>query len=173
MGMAAILVKWPGSFEQAFTPPFQGDCTWNLASISLVVIEEKNFKNIESERFAINIWAKVNEWPWPLVLLKLHVLIQLTASTNFYITDYNSFWISIIIPPTNYVCGGVYCFHIVRPSIRLSVRPSVTFWFFFNILKRQWWKFIKFCRHIDIDKMYVYNRKLRARGQFYWSYCPL
>ena len=44
---------------------------------------------------------------------------------------------------------------------------------FFNILKRQWWKFIKFCRHIDIDKMNVYNRKLRARGQFCWSYCPL
>ena len=59
------------------------------------------------------------------------------------------------------------------PSVRLSVRPSVMFWFFFNILKRQWWKFIKFCRHIDIDKMYVYNRKLRARGQFCWSYCPL
>ena len=41
---------------------------------------------------------------------------------------------------------------------------------FFNILKRQWWKF---CRYIDIDKMYVYNRKLRARSQFCWSYCPL
>ena len=58
------------------------------------------------------------------------------------------------------------------PSIRPSFHPSVTFWFFFNILKRRW-KFIKFCRHIDIDKMYIYNRKLRARGQFYWSYCPL
>ena len=66
--------------------------------------------------------------------------------------------------------GGYTVFTL---SIRLSVRPSVTFWFFFYILKRQLWKFIKFCRHIDINKMYVYNRKLRARGQFCWSYCPL
>ena len=46
----------------------------------------------------------------------------------------------------------------VRPSFRPCVLPPVTFWFFFNILKRQWWKFIKFGRHIDIDEMYVYNR---------------
>ena len=26
--------------------------------------------------------------------------------------------------------GGVYCFHVVRPSFRPCVRPSVTFWFF-------------------------------------------
>ena len=69
--------------------------------------------------------------------------------------------------------GRVYCFHIVHPSSRPSVCPFVKFCFFFNILKRQWWKFIKFCRHIDIDKMNVYNRKLRIRGQFCWSYCPL
>ena len=31
----------------------------------------------------------------------------------------------------------------------LSVRPW-RFGFSFNILKRQWWKFIKLCRHIDI-----------------------
>ena len=47
------------------------------------------------------------------------------------------------------------------PSVFPCVCPSMTFWVFFNILKRQWWKFIKFCRHIDIDSMYVYNRKLR------------
>ena len=77
-----------------------------------------------------------------------------------------------IIPPRKLCLLGDILFSCC-PSIRLSVRPSVTFWFFFNILKRQWWQFIKFCRHIDIDKMYVYNRKLRARGQFCWSYCPL
>ena len=44
MGMAAILVMWPGPFEHAFVPPFQGGSTWNLASNGLVVIEEKKFK---------------------------------------------------------------------------------------------------------------------------------
>ena len=44
---------------------------------------------------------------------------------------------------------------------------------FLNILKRQLWKFFKLCRHIDIDEMYIYNRKLRARGQFYWLLYPL
>ena len=31
----------------------------------------------------------------------------------------------LLYPPANYVCGGVYCFHVVRPSVHLSVRPSV------------------------------------------------
>ena len=51
MGMVAILVMWPAPFEQAFILPSQGGCTWNLASIGLVVIEEMKFKKIESERF--------------------------------------------------------------------------------------------------------------------------
>ena len=51
MGMVAIFVMWPGSFETAFVPPSEGGSTWNLASFGLVVIEEKKFKNIESERF--------------------------------------------------------------------------------------------------------------------------
>ena len=29
---------------------------------------------------------------------------------------------SIIIPPANYVCGRVYCFHVVRPYDRVCVR---------------------------------------------------
>ena len=47
MDIVASLVMWPGPFEDAFVPPFQGGSTWNLASISLVVIEEKKFKNIK------------------------------------------------------------------------------------------------------------------------------
>ena len=34
----------------------------------------------------------VCEWPWPFIFIKLHVLIWLTASTNFDIIDDNSFW---------------------------------------------------------------------------------
>ena len=44
MGMAAILVMWPGPFEQTFVPPSHGDSIWNLASIGPVVSEEKMFK---------------------------------------------------------------------------------------------------------------------------------
>ena len=50
MGMATIFVMWPGPFEQTFVPLSQGGSIWNLASISLVVIEKKKFKNIEYER---------------------------------------------------------------------------------------------------------------------------
>ena len=41
-----------------------------------------------------------------------------------------SMYFVIIIPPANCVCGRVYCFHVVRPS----VCGSVTFCFL-NILK--------------------------------------
>ena len=44
MGMAAILVMWPGLFEQTFIPPSRGDSIWNLASIGPVVSEEKMFE---------------------------------------------------------------------------------------------------------------------------------
>ena len=40
MGMAAILVMWPGPFEQIFVPQSHGDSIWNLASIGPVVSEE-------------------------------------------------------------------------------------------------------------------------------------
>ena len=74
--------------------------------------------------------------------------------------------------PAKCVCGGILFSHCpsVRPSFR---RPSVTFWFYLNIFNRLWWNLIKPCKHIDILKINMYNRKLRARGQLYESYCPL
>ena len=45
MGMAAILVMWPGPFEQTFIPPSHGGSTWNLVSIGLAVSKEKKFEN--------------------------------------------------------------------------------------------------------------------------------
>ena len=62
--------------------------TWNLASIGLAVSKEKKFENVEFEW----PWTNVNEWPWPLNFIEVRVLIELSASTNFDITDYNSFW---------------------------------------------------------------------------------
>ena len=60
MNMVAILVMSPKQFEQAFVPSSQGDSTLNVASISQVVIEEKKFKNIESEWFGpmndLDLW---------------------------------------------------------------------------------------------------------------------
>ena len=44
MGMAAILVKWPGPFEQIFVLLSQGGSIWNLTLIGPVVSEEKMFK---------------------------------------------------------------------------------------------------------------------------------
>ena len=31
----------------------------------------------------------------------------------------------VFYAPANFVCGEVYCFHVVHPSVRLSIRPSV------------------------------------------------
>ena len=47
MGIAAILVMWPGPFEQTFVPPSQGGSIWNLASIDPVV-SEKMFENVDT-----------------------------------------------------------------------------------------------------------------------------
>ena len=33
-------------------------------------------------------------------------------------------------------------------------------------LNRQLWNFIKFCEHIDIHKINIYNRKIWSRGPF-------
>ena len=32
---------------------------------------------------------------------------------------------TFVIPPANFVCGGVYCFHVVCPCVRAYVRQSV------------------------------------------------
>ena len=43
----------------------------------------------------------------------------------------------------------------------------------FNILKNHRWNFIKFCINIHMYKANTTDKKLRARGQYYWSYFPL
>ena len=48
-GQTAILVMWPGPFEQTFVPPSHGGSIWNLASNGQAVSKEKKFENVESE----------------------------------------------------------------------------------------------------------------------------
>ena len=56
----------------------------------------------------------------------------------------------------------VYCFHGVRPCVHLSAMFC-----FLNILKSLCWIFIKLCKHVHICKTNTFNKKVRARGQFY------
>ena len=44
MDTAAILVMWPGSFEQTFVPPSHKSSVWKLTLIIPVVSEEKMLK---------------------------------------------------------------------------------------------------------------------------------
>ena len=50
MGMSAILVMWPGRFEQLFVPPTPGGYIWNLVTIGPVVSEEKSFEIVDGRR---------------------------------------------------------------------------------------------------------------------------
>ena len=61
-----------------------------------------------------------------------------------------------VIPPANFV----------RPSVRASVRPSVTFCFL-NNLKSNCRIFIKLCKNIYICKTNTLSKEVRARGQLY------
>ena len=62
----AILVMWPGPFEQAFIPPSQGGSKWNLASISLVVTEEKKFK-------ILNL-SDLDQGQWMILTFGIHLV---------------------------------------------------------------------------------------------------
>ena len=74
------------------------------------------------------------------------------------------------IPPQTLFVVGILFSHC--PSVRACVRPSVTFCFF-NNLKSHRWIFIKPCKHVHICKTNTLDKKVRARGLFYWSYFPL
>ena len=58
MGMTAILVMWPGPFEQTFVPPIQGGSAWNLVSISPVVSEEQMFENVDNIHTFIHTYGR-------------------------------------------------------------------------------------------------------------------
>ena len=96
-------------------------------------------------------------------------------TNTLYYTQYYTRHVLIqvkLIPPRKHCLWWIYCFHVVCPSVRPCVRPSVTLCFL-NILKSHCWIFIKPCKHVHICKTNTLNKKVRARGQFYQSYFPL
>ena len=50
MGIAAVLVMWPGPFEQLFVPPTPGGYIWNLVTIGPGFSEEKSFEIVDGRR---------------------------------------------------------------------------------------------------------------------------
>ena len=74
----------------------------------------------------------------------------------------------------NKITGRVIAgfFHVVRASVRPCVLPSVTLCFL-NNWKSHCWIFIKSCKHVHVCKTNTLDKKVRARGQFCWSYFPL
>ena len=67
MGMAAILVMWPGPFEQTFVPPSQGGSIWNLASIGPVVSERKMFENVDNRQTHTHIHTYIDDRGLPIL----------------------------------------------------------------------------------------------------------
>ena len=65
--------------------------------------------------------------------------------------------------PANFV-GGILFSRC--PSVRASVRPSVTLCFL-NNWKSHCWIFIKPSKHVHICMTNTVDKKVRARGQFY------
>ena len=59
MAMVAILVMWPGPFEQTFVPPSHRSFIWNLSLIGPVVSEEKMFKDCGRRRTMMyKVWQR-------------------------------------------------------------------------------------------------------------------
>ena len=83
-------------------------------------------------------------------------------------TDFHTSFVGFYYTPRKLCLWWVYCFHVVCASVSLSVTLC-----FFNILKSHCWIFIKPCKHVHIRKTNTLNKKVRARGQFYYSYFPL
>ena len=70
----------------------------------------------------------------------------------------------LLYPPQTLFVGGILFSRC--PSVRPSVRPSVTLCFL-NNSKSHGWIFIKPCKHVHICKTNTLDKKVRARGQFY------
>ena len=98
---------------------------------------------------------------WQSVIFHFWVTVTLTSDLVFRIIMSRAYLL-YYYTPCKLCLLWVYCFHVVRASVHLSV----TFCFL-NILKSLCWIFIKPCKHVHICKTNTLDKKVRARGQFY------
>ena len=84
---------------------------WVHSTVALLSTQNKGFMENETKlSLIINFMA-----------LYQGVLLRMVLVVNFS----QIFKIIIVIPPANYVCGRVYCFHVVRLSVRPNERKCV------------------------------------------------
>ena len=147
--------------------------SWNLAQYYILTVYgiQKLFLRpaVLPLRSVLSQWS--TEHQYVSFLMKpadhnLHVLICYQRNHCFNLTRVNE--ISFLYPPQTLFVGGILFSRCpcVRPSVRASVRPSVTLCFL-NNSKSHCWIFIKPCKHVHICKTNTLDKKVRARGQFY------
>ena len=64
MGVAAILVMWPGPFKHTFVPPSHGGSLWNLTLIGQAVYEEIFLKSVDDDgrHNGACLYYKLTKW---------------------------------------------------------------------------------------------------------------
>ena len=85
MGMAAILVMWPGPFEQTFIPPSHGGSIWTLTLIGHAVFEGKMLSVDDRRTTESYLSYKLTSEPSAQVSLKqtLWVLIRIASPRQY------------------------------------------------------------------------------------------
>ena len=81
------------------------------------------------EELKVFLWHLLNRFHWLTYFPVTCFIGQINANCNIFIIIYLikifTYILYIFIPLPNEVGGGVYWIHLVRPSVRLSVCPSV------------------------------------------------
>ena len=77
-GCGAIMVMWPGQFEPNLFPPTLKDTDEIWLRLAKWLLWR--FLNCQ---ITVSPGSKVKEWPWPLLLTNLHVLIKTTLIIIF------------------------------------------------------------------------------------------
>ena len=73
MGVAAILIMWPGPFEQTFLPASKGVYIWNLSLIGHMVSEEKMFENVDGQTTDAGVTGILLAHPWAFDSVELKI----------------------------------------------------------------------------------------------------